>query len=154
MSKYAVGLKLYTAVRDDFMNGKSAREIGLEHSMEPIHILGFLKWIKREFEIERLIRSDQLKGKLLRVANNLASKAAKLSEEDCDPAQLREIMDSIDKIHEVFAGVSKEDREFMKSRNPRKPTADTGSSSDGHLDDVVSGNGQEKRGRQPGRVAR
>lgn len=150
MTKYRMGLELYRAVRDDFVAGKSAREIGLEHAMEPINVLGFLHWIRREFEIERLVRSDQLKGKLFKIANNLAGRAAAISENGSSPEEIRELMDVIDKIHAIFAAISKEDREFQRAR--KLPAQSAEGAAKGDIDDLVNSDTQTKRGR-PSKLA-
>jgi predicted nucleic acid-binding protein len=121
LSKYAVGLNVYQAVRDEFIAGKTAREIGLEQSMEPIHVLGFLKWIAREFEIERIARSDQLKARLLRAANSISSRIVEQVEAGkLEPERLGELLDVIERLRTIFALVSQDDQTWLRERAERR----------------------------------
>ncbi|HEY7696760.1 MAG TPA: hypothetical protein VIE88_00015 [Vicinamibacteria bacterium] len=100
MKKVHQGLQFYDKMRDDFLGGKSVRTIALENGLEATEVLDFLRWLSREHDIERAIRTDQLLAKLMEAANAVA-------------AQYRDHMK--DRSFEYAAAARKELNEVMET---------------------------------------
>jgi hypothetical protein len=74
MTNYRSSLAFYSEIRDEFLGGKSVRQIALERGMEGVDVLEFLRWLAREYDVERQIRTDQVLSKLMAAAEEMAAR--------------------------------------------------------------------------------
>lgn len=108
---YEARQELYQALKDEFTAGKTIRQMAAEHEMRPIDMLALIRYIAREFEVERGIRMDDFLRTVMDAAQE-AARAGKLPETK--------------QWSSIFVAMSEENRKFLdrkgKRRAPRKPT--------------------------------
>jgi len=134
MKRLAAGLQFYDKMREDFLSGKSVRAIALETSLEPQDVLDFLKWLGREHDIERAIRTDGVLAKLMVVADELSKKMLQFSKNPpttqamADLKILRTELNDVLKTYHELAGLNQKwvehKRKIPQGGRPSKARAE------------------------------
>lgn len=116
MKKTAIGLEVYKRLKDEFLNErKSARTIAVENDWTGPQSLSFLRWIAREFEVERSIRVDQMVCELATAMQHLAEQLVQAASA-ANADEVTKIRGELDKLHTLFVNANRENLSYLAAK--------------------------------------
>jgi len=119
MTNYRSTLNFYTEIRDEFLGGKSVRQIALERGMEGIDVLEFLRWLAREYDVERAIRTDQTLASLMKAADAIAQKIARVTVGDLPSAGIevvKQLRGELNQILQTYKELSAANEAYIEHK--------------------------------------
>lgn len=118
MTKYATGQRLYKELKAEFLSGETVRDIALTRGMDAAEVLDFLRWVSREFDIERAIRTDAVLSTLMKTLEKLAAHmqaAATLGE----IPRVQALRNEIAALRAEFTALSLANEEYVDKKRSR-----------------------------------
>lgn len=122
--KYEVPLAQHKRMKEQFLSGKTIREMAIEHNMQNLEVLSFIRWTAKEFKLEQLLRMDQALGQLMRVAQELLNQAH-LSAQKGMIGDVAEALHQVDKVLARFSVLAGE-RELLMPSGRNQPKGPDG----------------------------
>ena len=123
-SKYEIPLAQHKKMKQQFLDGKTIREMGIEHQMANLEVLSFVRWTAKEFRLEQLLRMDQALGKLMRLASTLLDESLQHAT-GSHIEKVAECLKQVDRTLNRFSSLSAE-REVLMPRKGTRPQGPDG----------------------------
>ena len=148
--KYEIPLALHKKLKEDFLAGRTIREMGIEHQMQNLEVLSFIRWTAKEFKLEQLLRIDQALNKLMALALELLNQA-NIDAKEGHIGNVDASLKQLDKVLNRFAALAGERELLSPDRKLRTQDPKTGKFMDkGDTEGAASALEEVLDGEEPG----